>query len=210
MGTLKDLTGQKFGYLTVVKTFRKNKRTYCECICKCGNKIVTRKDALVNSRTISCGCLHKEKSRIIARKIFTTHGLRHSRLYGIWCGIKKRCLNTNCKSYKDYGGRGITICDEWKKDFKTFYDWSMANGYQEILSIDRIDVNGNYEPSNCRWSDKKTQNRNTTQNKNITYNGETHCLSEWAEILNIPPKTLFTRLRRGWTIDNVLTYKKEE
>ena len=101
--------------------------------------------------------------------------------------------------------KGITICNEWKNDFKVFYDWAINNGYEDNLSIDRIDVNGNYEPNNCRWVDKKTQTRNTTTNKYYTYKNETHCIGEWAEIYNIRRGTLWDRLNKGWSIERALT-----
>lgn len=205
MGTYKDLTGQKFGRLTVIKSFTKNKRIYCECICECGNKTITRYDHLLtSSNTKSCGCLRKEKNRIIAKKNFTTHGLRYSRLYIIFTGMKQRCYNQKNPSYPRYGGRGIKICDEWLNDFMNFYNWAMSNGYDDKLSIDRIDVNGNYEPSNCRWETNQNQCRNRRTTHYLTYKGQTHSLREWAEIYNINSKTIATRISRGWSIKDAL------
>lgn len=97
--------------------------------------------------------------------------------------MKQRCCGYNAKSYKHYGGRGITVCEEWRNSFEAFYEWAMANGYSDSLTLDRIDVNGNYEPSNCRWATMKEQNNNKRNNRNITYKGETHTLAQWIEIL---------------------------
>ena len=137
-----------------------------------------------------------------------THGMTNTRLYRIWINIKTRCLNKKDNHYNRWGGRGITICEEWLNDFMNFYDWAMVNGYQENLSIDRIDNNGNYEPNNCRWSTIKEQNRNQRTNNLITYNGETLCLIEWAEKIGIKSNTLWNRLNLyKWSIEKTLTTK---
>lgn len=134
------------------------------------------------------------------------HGLRHSRLYGIWLQMKNRCYNLKTERYPDYGGRGITICNEWKDDFKAFYDWAMSHGYQENLTIDRINNDGNYEPSNCRWITRERQAINKRNNHNITFNGETHCYAEWARITGIPRHAIVNRIAHyGWSIDRALT-----
>lgn len=190
---MEDLTGQKFNNLLVIETFRKNQKTYCKCICDCGKETIVEKPNLKNGTTKSCGCL----SRINSANRLRTHGLTKSRLYRIWDGIKTRCYRTNAKGYKNYGRRGIYMCDEWKNDFQTFYDWAMNNGYNDKLTIDRIDNNGDYEPSNCRWADKKTQQNNTRWNHQITYNGTTHSISEWATILGVNYQMLYSRIKRG-------------
>lgn len=128
---------------------------------------------------------------------------KNKRIYKIWDGMKQRCYCLSCKDYPRYGGRGVIICDEWRIDFNKFQDWSLQNGYSDDLTIDRIDVNGNYEPSNCRWTSPKTQSRNMRTNKNITYNGETHCIAEWAEITGIPRKCLEYRIRNWFDLDRV-------
>lgn len=122
------------------------------------------------------------------------HGLRHDPLYGVWANMKNRCYNKNDPHYERWGGRGITVCKEWKNNFKSFYDWAVANGYRKGLTLDRIDNNGNYEPSNCRWSTIKEQNRNKRNVKFIEYNGKSQLLEEWANELCINPKTLWMRL----------------
>lgn len=128
------------------------------------------------------------------------HGLKGTRLYNIWHSMKQRCHYSLSKDYQRYGGRGITICDEWENDFMSFYNWAMRNGYNSNLTLDRIDVNGNYEPSNCRWVSIKDQNNNRRSCKKITYNGETHNLTQWALILGINKNTLIARLNKGWPI----------
>ena len=196
-----NIIGKKYGRLTVIEKIKDNKNKYsmCKCICDCGNKCIVNIANVKSGHTKSCGCLQKETIGDINKK----HGKRNTRLYDIWCGIKVRCYNKNDKNYKNYGGRGITICQEWFNNFINFYNWSMANGYTDDLSIDRIDVNGNYEPSNCRWVDRKTQNRNTRTNRYLTYKGETHCIAEWAEILHIKQYIIIERLKYGWSIEKI-------
>ena len=121
----------------------------------------------------------------------------NQKIYKVWSGIKQRCFNPNSNRYKNYGGRGISICDEWKNSFETFCKWALENGYKEGLSIDRIDHEKNYEPSNCRWTDEITQQNNRTNNTLYEYEGETHTLTEWSRIKGIKPKTFCTRWRRG-------------
>lgn len=132
-----------------------------------------------------------------------THGKRHTRLYNIWLQMKNRCYNRKTPRYKDYGGRGITVCDEWKNDFKAFYDWSMLHDYADNLTIDRIDNNGNYTPSNCRWVTVADQNRNSRKCDFITYHGETHCLKEWCEILSLHYGSVLSRKRYGWSVERM-------
>lgn len=128
------------------------------------------------------------------KDIHTKHKKCDTRLYCIFGAVKSRCYNKNNKRYKDYGGRGIAVCDEWKDDFMSFYNWAILNGYNDTLTIDRIDVNGNYEPSNCRWVTPKQQARNRRSNRNYTINGETHCLKEWCEIVGLNYRTVQYRI----------------
>lgn len=196
-----NLTGQKFGKLTVKKCYRKNNITYCDCVCDCGNKKTTRSISLRCGDTNSCGCIRKEKAMLTAK-----HKKSNSRIYRSWANMKARCSNKNNSRYYCYGANGIKVCDEWLNDFQAFYEWSMSNGYTDELTIDRIDVNGNYEPSNCRWTTVKEQNNNTRRNRLITYNGKTQTLSQWAEELGIKYKTLQNRIDKcHWTVEKAFT-----
>ena len=144
-----DLSNMQFGNLTVIKradkTYNGNYKWWC--FCQCGAVKAILGDSLKSGKTQSCGCFQRE----ITSKTNSKHKLRHSRLYSIWCGMKQRCLYLNHTGWSRYGGRGITICEEWLNDFKAFYDWAMSHGYQDNLTIDRINNDGNYEPSNCQW-----------------------------------------------------------
>lgn len=126
-------------------------------------------------------------------------GSTKSRLYNIWRGIKKRCYNKKATGYKDYGGRGITVCDLWKNSYTSFYNWARRNNYNHTLTIERIDVNGNYEPKNCKWIPMSEQPSNTRKTIRLTYNGITKTMVQWAKELNIPYSKLYYRKMRGWT-----------
>jgi len=165
MGVFIDLSNEKFGSLTVIKRADiKGKEAMWECICECGKEITTRGSSLRNGASQSCGCSRLE--HLINRPPKKTHGgSQKERLYRIWRGMIDRCYYPSHNRFKNYGGRGITICDEWKNDYSAFRDWAVANGYNPEAqrgkcTIDRIDVNGQYEPDNCRWVDMKIQNNN--------------------------------------------------
>lgn len=184
-----NLIGQKFGKLTVIKYLGSS---YWLCECECGNKKAINGKHLryKNERTLSCGCIRSKRAKIMVEEFHKnniTHGKSKHRLYKIWQGIKDRCLNSKNQAYKNYGGRGITICKEWLK-FENFYIWAINNGYKNDLTIDRINNNDIYKPSNCRWISLELQARNTRNNVNITFLGQTHCLSEWGRILKINRK----------------------
>lgn len=158
---VKDLTGQHFGRLTVISYAGTNKynRSMWNCVCSCGNRKVVDSNSLQKGATRSCGCLDREAH--ITSPNRKTHGKHNTRLYRIWKAMKNRCFNANTNDFqKWYGGRGIVVCDEWKNNFQAFYDWAINNGYSDNLSIDRINVDGNYEPSNCRWATAAEQAHN--------------------------------------------------
>ena len=134
----------------------------------------------------------------------STHGKTGTRIHDIWRSIKRRCYTKSHKEYERYGARGIKVCEEWVNSFQEFYNWAMANGYRDDLTIDRKDTNGNYEPSNCRWVTQKEQQNNRRNNHYITYNGKTQTAKQWAEELNKNYSTIITRLNRGWSIERTL------
>lgn len=178
----KNLINERFGRLLVVKkAYAQNKKLYWECICDCGKTVFVNTSNLKTNRTQSCGCLKIDVLLQRSRK----HNQRHTKLYEVWKSIKQRCLNPKNKAYHNYGGRGITICDEWANDFNSFYEWSMENSYKEGLTIDRINNNGNYEPSNCRWTTKIVQCNNTRVNNYVTINNETKSLADWCRYYNV-------------------------
>lgn len=197
MGKFIDITGQKFGRLTVVERLENDKhnRSVFRCKCDCGNEITAAGRNLRIRKVQSCGCYAKDKKKEVI------HGLSKHPLYRIWLGIKQRCYNLNAKRFQDWGGRGITMCDEWRNDFQAFYDWAIANGYEKGLSIDRINNNDNYTPENCRFTTVVEQQRNMRRNNMIEYRGETKTLSEWCEILNLNYNNVKSRLRYGWSIE---------
>lgn len=210
MGNFEDLTGKKFNRLTVIERAgsNKNKQALWLCKCDCGNEVKVISADLKSGHTKSCGCLHIQRIIQYNKQTKSTHNMTNTRLYKIWYTMKQRCYYTKHKSYNNYGAKGIRICQEWINDFQSFYDWAIKNGYDENAkygkcTLDRIDVNGNYEPDNCRWVDMKVQTRNRTNNHLLTYNGETHCISEWAEKLNIPKYAIMNRLRQKWNLQKI-------
>lgn len=203
MGAKVDLTGRRFGWLTVVSETdeRRGHSVVWLCKCDCGTYKRISAQYLKSGRVLSCGCYNKTKE--------LRHGMSHTRLHHAWQSMIDRCVNPNNKEYANYGGRGIKVCDKWMNNFEAFADWSFANEFdmtapRDKCTLDRIDVNGNYEPSNCRWADMKTQCRNRRNNVVIECDGESHCLSEWAEILGEPYTKLASRHRRGWSPYEIL------
>ena len=209
-----DLTGQKINGILVLKKIGVNKRhkSIFLCKCFCGNEFICIGSNLKNGNTGSCGCLAKKVSRNNGLKN-RKHNLTNTRLFNIWHNMKQRCFDKNCKSYKYYGNRGIIMCKDWKDNFINFYNWSVNNGYDNNLSIDRIDNNRNYEPSNCRWVNNKVQANNRRSNHIIEYNNQKHTLKEWSEILNIDYDKLKSKIRYqdlDGIINNNYLYKNKK
>jgi len=199
MGKFVDLTGKRFNRLVVVeRDFTKgNKRTYWKCRCDCGNITTVDGVKLKSGSTKSCGCLNSENRKRHIENL-TTHNMRHTRLYEIWCSMRGRCENESNKAYKWYGDRGISVCSEWlgEDGFMNFYNWSMKNGYAENLTIDRKYVNGNYEPSNCQWVTMKAQANNTRRNIIIFYKGEKKTLAELCEEHCLKYNIMYNRITK--------------
>jgi len=195
--------GDRYGRLTVIKELeQKGHRRIVLCRCDCGKEKAFGLNNIRRGTTISCGCYYKE----VAMRLRGKYGeLVNTKLYGVWKTMKQRCYDRNKQHYACYGGRGIVVCDEWKDDFLAFYNWAMANGYKEGLSIDRIDVNGNYEPANCRWVSHIEQCNNRRDNTCLSLGDETHTISEWSRILGIRPNTLQNRKSSGWSDEDILT-----
>lgn len=198
---LKDKTGERFGRLVVLK---RSHGTFWECLCDCGNVIEVNGSNLISGNTTSCGCY----SRDMHIEILTTHGRSDERLYGIWKGMFYRCNNENATEYHNYGGRGIAVCEEWE-NIENFIKWAIENGYKETLTLDRIDVNGNYCPENCRWATMEEQSNNKRTNVHITHNGETMTIAQWSRRTGIPYGTLSARKRRGWSDAECIDGKKK-
>lgn len=205
MGNFIDLTGNRYGRLTVIERVQNAKRTKWRCKCDCGNIKEVYSFNLMAGKIKSCGCLRQETAAILASNLSrTTHSQSKTPMYKVWAAMKDRCFNKENSEYHNYGGRGITVCEEWKNDFKEFYDWSIKNGYKQGLSIDRINGDKNYCPENCRWTTAKVQGNNTRRNHWIEYNGEIHTIAEWADIKGIKYNTLNGRIHRGWSIKRAL------
>lgn len=194
MGQLVDLTGKKFGRLTVVRRAGSttNKAATWLCLCDCGNEKVVSSTHLISGATTSCGCYQKQR----ASESNVTHGASRSRLYNEWQHIKKRCYNPNASNYKFYGGRGITMCNEWRESFEVFKEWSMAHGYSDSLTLDRIDASKDYTPENCRWVTQFIQACNRSINRIVTYHGQSDVYEVMCRKLNVNTGTIRSRMKK--------------
>lgn len=163
------------------------------CRCDCGNERIVNGNYLKGNITRSCGCLKKEQDNINIVK--PKHYMSNTRIYNIWRHMKNRCNNPNNKKHKFYYDKGIRVCDEWEKDFMTFYNWAITNGYKDNLTIDRINNNKNYEPGNCRWATYEEQNNNQSNNIKINYKGETYTTREFSKQYNIDYRLLTSRIK---------------
>lgn len=210
MGGVKfnDISGQRFGKLTAVEPAGRYKKTGAlmwKCVCDCGKEVIVRGACLRQGNTRSCGCLNQETRRKTAKITFTKHGGRNTRLYNIWKDMRQRCHNENSTSFGRYGGRGVSVCKEWE-DFQNFRTWAIANGYGDDLTIDRIEVNGNYEPGNCRWVDNIIQGNNKRNNPKVAYRGKEYTIPELSRLVGIPYATLRKRIiYQGWSVEDAIS-----
>ncbi len=204
------MSGQKFGRWLVIKRAEDHisksgyRFTQYECKCDCGAVAVVLASALKSGRSKSCGCYGAERRAESCGSQFRTHGDSKSRLYKIYYSIKKRCYNSAALNYNSYGARGVTMCEEWRTDWTSFRDWALSNGYDDSLTIDRINVDGGYNPQNCRWVTRVAQANNRRTSKWITYQNETHTVAEWAKILDIPYKCIYKKISDGITLSEIL------
>lgn len=210
-----DLTGQKFGKLTVIERVNNDKsgKAVWRCECECGNAVKVLGKSLRTGNTQSCGCIQRKKAKARLTELNKTnkkHGHSHDRIYKILGYMKDRCYNPNNEYYHIYGAEGKTVCDEWLGEHgaENFIDWAEQNGYANNLTIDRIDNTKGYSPENCRWVDMKTQSNNKRNNHFITYNGTTCTMKQWAEKCGINYSTLENRINKlHWSIERALTTK---
>lgn len=202
-------SGQRFGRLTVIDPDRTiinrtgHHERVCLVLCDCGTERVVHLRFLARGATRSCGCLNHE----VIVSAHLQHGETKTRLHQIWVGMKQRCTNPRKRAYKDYGGRGITVCPEWQNDYRAFRDWSITHGYESMLSIDRIDNNGPYSPDNCRWIPLPDQARNKRSSRFFTCFGETKILADWMRDPRcaVNGKALARRLKLGWPFAKAIT-----
>lgn len=199
------MLGERFGRLIVIedmgmmiKEGTKKKRRFWKCKCDCGNIAIIRADCIKSGNNKSCGCLQYDHA-------ITTHGMTNTKIYAVWASMKSRCKNENDSAYEYYGKRGITYHEEWE-NFEPFWEWAKQSGYKENLTLERIDVNGNYEPKNCKWITQEEQLLNTRRSVHITYKGKIQTLKEWSDELDINYMTLFGRVRQAnWSIERAFT-----
>lgn len=181
-----DLVGRRYGMLTVLSRLENRSNSVMwDCLCDCGKTSAVSGSNLKSGKTRSCGCQRVK------------HGKKGTRLYNIWGGMKARCYCPSHKWYKRYGGRGITVCDEWKDSFQAFYDWAISHGYSENLTIDRVDNDKGYYPDNCRWATKIAQTNNRYNNVKIEIIGKNQTVAEWAKEMGLGYQTLYRRYCRG-------------
>lgn len=195
-----DLTGRKYGYLTVISRSENTKegRATWKCLCKCGKYTIVPTYRLNAGECQSCGCKKFESHNRV-------HGMTKTDIHRKWSQIKQRCYDKNCKAYQRYGARGIVMCEEWKNDFVSFMNWSYENGYREGLSLDRIDNSKGYYPENCRWVEWKEQANNRTSNIRFTYNGETKNLKQWCKFFNKRYSLVYGRIKKlGWDFERAM------
>lgn len=201
-----SIVGNRYGRLVVIEyAYTIGNHTFYRCKCDCGNVVETRRDGLVNGHTSSCGCANSEWMH--SGKMNRKHGLSEDRAYWVWAKIKSRCYNPNAREYPNYGGRGIKMCDEWL-DPQKFIEWCYESGYDNTApkgqcTLDRIDVDGNYEPNNCRWLNNQEQQNNRRDNRKFEHNGRVLTVAEWAREFNVSYSSM-----HHWLIDKKKTIEE--
>lgn len=205
MGNIKNEIGNLYGRLIVTeyKGLNKSNQAMWVCQCSCGEKVTVIGKLLRNGSTKSCGCL---KHDVIIKKNYK-HGCTHTGLYSSWRAMKERCNSINGKNYENYGGRGIFVTQEWNKSFENFKNWALQSGYSEGLTIERLDVNEGYCPSNCTWIPLSEQGINKRSTKWVTVNEITKTMSDWARFIGISVGTLFSNERNGVEIEKYIMWK---
>lgn len=216
MGKFVDITGEKYGRLTAICLVAKGDRQHRPkwlFRCDCGNEILISANAARTGNTKSCGCLlfearsaHSRAALKIAQANQVTHGMTGTRIYGIYKNMKTRCYNAKTPCFKYYGGKGIAVCDEWLNNPAAFMDWAFSHGYDENLTIDRINSNLNYCPENCRWITQAEQARRTPKVRHITYNGETKTALQWEKYFNVPLDSISRLIREGVSMQEAVQH----
>lgn len=211
IGKFRDITGQKFGRLTAIRLeYRKNNKQYWLCKCTCRKEKIIDKSHLMGGRIKSCGCIKTEMLKNNPHS--KTHGMKNTKFYGKWIMMKRRCRDKKCQVYKNYGGRGISVCDRWLKfenfrdDMYQFYLEHVKEFGEKDTTIDRINNDGNYCKENCRWATLIEQGNNKTNSRYLIYNGEKLTITQWADIVGISEDVIRFRLDKyGWNIKDALT-----
>lgn len=212
MGKFVDLSNRKFDRLEVIERAPENdanNEVQWLCRCRCGNIVKVRRGDLIKGKVKSCGCLKKEKSRANGKNCIT-HGMTRTRLYREWSGMKARCYSPSNGNFKNYGARGITVCQEWLDDFMAFHTWAIEKGYDEkaprgIYTLERMDNDGPYSPENCRWATIREQSLNKRDTVRLTYNGETLLVHKWASKTGLSAERIRKRISKGWSVERALT-----
>lgn len=205
---MENLRGRRFARLLVLNLVEGHQGLW-HCVCDCGKEVDVYASLLVTGHTKSCGCLNKENQKELSQYSITHHKT-NTRIYSVWCGIKDRCNNPNASHYERYGGRGITVCEDWNNSFQSFYDWAIQAGYDERLSgkkqtIDRINVNKGYSPDNCRWISPKEQGRNKENTVYLIDDGKKITAIEFCEKYNIvDTKYVRRKIKKGQTAEEIL------
>lgn len=199
MRTFDDLTHKRFGQLVVLSQAGRNKYGHLVwlCQCDCGNRKIVDGQHLRHGNTRSCGCMESLNRKNFGTRSIRTHEASETPLYKAWMRMKVRCNNQNSDHWNDYGGRGISVCAEWNHSFEAFQKWALENGWRQDLTLDRIDVNGNYEPSNCRWITNAEQQCNKRNNRWYTFNGKTQLIPAWAKEFGVTDSMIRSRIQKG-------------